>query len=305
MPNNTEPYPFLRARRQRIDGGGWAAVALLALILTGCAATPDTSTVPDRPSPVLQQIATRLPGQYVSVRDKDRAIQSMSIEKRSASDADGVAFSLVQSSADGADERRFGLSLRPGKLDNRLNGRYALLGPGGEVRRSCPMNFHVTQRGLVGETDPASCRFGEGAEAVGLLKEIAFDGRGIRIGDRLMDPESGEPRGQDQVIRFFPARDFSGWLGIRDGDEWRVARDFSLRPGVAIEPLDAADMSLGFSIELNYYRMERGNEETLLRLTITDSESGETVAESWTEPGSRNIGVALPDLQVGLNVDGQ
>lgn len=303
MPKHAEPDPSLRARRRRPDGGRWAPIGLLALILAGCAAAPETSTAPDRPAPVLQQIATRLPGQYVSIRDEDRAIQTMSIERRAASESGGVAFSLIQSDADGANERRFGLSLRSGKLENRLDGRYALLGPQGEVRRSCQMKFHVTERGLVGETDPASCRFGEGAEAVGLLKEIAFDGRGIRIGDRLMDPESGEPRGKDQVIRFFPAREFSGWLGIREGDEWRVARDFSLRPGVAIEPLDAADMSLGFSIELNYYRMERETEDTLLRLTVTDSESGETVAESWTEPGSQNIGVALPDLQVGLSVD--
>lgn len=283
----------------------WAMVGLVALMLVGCATAPQTSTAPDRPSPALQQIATRLPGEYVSVREEDRPVQSLRIERRSGSESDRVAFSLIQTDAGGTNERRYGLSLQAAKLENRLDGRFALLNPQGKARRSCPMKFHLTDRGLVGETDPASCRFGEGAETVGLLKEMAFDGRSIRIGDRLVEADSGEPRGEDQVIRFFPARPFSGWLGVREGEEWRIARDFRLRPGVGVEPLDAADMSLGVLIELNYYRMERGNNDILLRLTVTDVESGKTIAESWAAPGSRNIGVALPDFQVGLSIASQ
>lgn len=305
MPKHADPGRSGQTYRPRLPGGGSTLLGLVALMLVGCATAPQTSTDPDRPSPVLQQIAARLPGEYVSIQDENRPVQSLSIERRSGAEPDEVAFSLIQADAGGENQRRYGLSLQTAGIENRLDGRFALLNPQGRARRSCPMKFHVTDQGLVGETDPASCRFGEGAEAVGLLKEMAFDGQSIRIGDRLVEAESGEPRGEDQVIRFFRARQFSGWLGIRDGEEWRIARDFGLRPGVGVEPLDAADMSLGVLIELNYYRMERGNDDILLRLTVTDVESGETIAESWAAPGSRNIGVALPDLQVGLNIASQ
>ncbi len=297
MPKRPEPASApARTRRPRAS---WLSVAALVLLLGGCAITPGAET-PERPSPVLQQIAARLPGDYLSVREDGLDSRALSIERRNSADATGLAFSMVQSG--GGNVHHYGLRLDRGPMANRLDGEFALLGSRGQVRRSCPMDFHLSEQGLVGETDPASCRFGEESEAVGLLKEIAFDGSLLRIGDRLVDPETSEPLGPDQIIRFLPSRTFSGWLGVREGEEWRVARDFSLQTGTDIEPLDAADMSLGLSIALNYYRMERGSDETLMRLTVTELRTGKVLAESWAAPGSATIGVALPDLQVGLRL---
>jgi len=280
------------------------ALALITAVVlfAGCATTSQTSTRTEkRPSPALQQIAQRFPGEYTSVIENDRPTQSLSIARRSGNESERLRLTLVQRDAGADNVRRYGLVLESAAVENRLRGSFALLEAGGQSRRSCPMDFHLTDRGLVGETDPASCRFGEGTDAVGLLKEIAFDGRRISIGDRLVDPETGEPRGADRIIRFLPAAEFSGWLGVREGEEWRIARDFGLATGERVEPLDAADMSLGYAIGLHYYRMEHDGENTLMRLTVTRPESGEIVAESWAAPGSRTIGVALPDLQVGLN----
>lgn len=291
--HGSEPAQTLRSRAARVS-----AVAL-ALLLGGCAVTPGAEE-PERPWPVLRQIAERLPGNYLSVREEGLGERALSIERRNGDDATGLVLSMIQS--DGEGMRRYGLKLEPGALENRLDGEFALLDARGRVRRSCPMDFHLTERELVGKTDPASCRFGEESESVGLLKEIAFDGSMLRIGDRLVDPATGEPLGPDQIIRFLPSRAYSGWLGIREGEQWRVARDFKLQTGGNIEPVDAADMSLGISIALNYYRMERGSDETLMRLTVTELRTGKVVAESWAAPGSATIGVALPDLQVGLGL---
>jgi hypothetical protein len=296
-------HPESRYRaRVGLQAAAWPAAGLLALVVSGCAAGPEASNQTEQPPAVLQQIASRLPGDYVSVRDEDRPTQSLTIDQRSARQADAVAFSLIQAGRDDGSERRYGLELAPGALDNRLDGRFALLGPDGRERRSCPMAFHLTDRGLVGETAPDSCRFGDGNDAVGLLKELTFDGMKIRIGDRLVDPETGEPRGRDRVIHFLPVRPFNGWLGVREGDQWRIARDVRLTPGSRVEPRDAAEMSLGVAIALDYYRMERGDSGPILRLTVTDKRSGEVIAESWTGPKSGSIGVALPDLQVGLSI---
>jgi len=225
------------------------------------------------------------------------------VERRDAGNHRGLALSLIQA-ADGDERPRYyGVELEPTDSDSRLTGRFALLGSKGSVRKSCPMQFHITRQGLVGETTPDSCRFGEGNDEIGLLKEFAFDGRGITIGDRLVDLQSDQPQGGDQVIDFLPAHDFNGWLGTFEGGEWRVARDFTLRTGEHAVPLDAADMGFGIALALNYYRMEQSGQQTLMRLTVTDRESGDVIAEAWAEPGSGSLGIALPDLQVGLSAE--
>lgn len=242
-----------------------------------------------------------MPGEYVSVREDQRPAQALTISREAGGEGNRLGLSMRQAAVNGEDARRFGLKLEPGAMSNRLEGEFALLDPQGRARRSCPMTFQVSERGLVGETDPTSCRFGDGEDSVGLLKEIAFDGSELTIGDRLVSPDSGEAVGNDRIIRFLPARGYEGWLGVQEDGQWRVARNFSLRTGESIEPLDAAEMSLGLSISLNYYRMERGGDETLMRLTVTRLEDGSVVAEAWAAPGSDTIGVALPDLQVGLS----
>lgn len=302
MPGETEArYSIRIGSSPRPARSGWVLAALAAIALAGCASTAPTSDdTRDQPPPILRQAAAGLPGEYVSIRDGDRTVQRLRIETRSATAPNALGLLMVQTDRDGSNARRFGLQLEPTDVDHRLAGNFAILDGRGQSRRSCPMRFHVTGEGLVGETDPESCEFGEGDEAVGVLKEIAFGGRRITIADRLVDPDSQASLGADQVIRFLPAVEFSGWLGVRESSDWRVAREFSIRVGQRLEPLDAADMSLGLALALDYYRMEREDAAPMLRLTVVDAESGEVIAESWAEPGSGSIGLALEELQVGL-----
>lgn len=241
-----------------------------------------------------------MPGEYVSVREDEQIAQTLTIQREDSGDSEWLGLSMQQAGVDGGNARQFGLKLEPGGVANRLDGEIALLDPQGRSRRSCPMVFQVSERGLVGETEPTSCRFGDGENSVGLLKEIAFDGSELTIGDRLVNPESGQAIGQDRIIRFLPTRGYDGWLGVREDGQWRVARNFRLRTGGSVEPLDAAEMSLGVSLSLNYYRMERGGDQPLMRLTVTRLDDGSVLAEAWSAPGSGTIGIALPDLQVGL-----
>lgn len=303
MPDRADNSRRALRRPARRHAGSWCPAALLLSVLAGCATTSGPPAPAEAPSPILRELAERLPGEYVSVRGQDSPAQILRVEVRNGGGEDRLGLLMVQQEAGANRDRRFGLQLEPAAIANRLEGRFALLEGGDQVRRSCPMDFHLTGQALVGETDPASCRFGEGAETVGLLKEIAFDGRQISIGDRLVDPETGESLGEDLVIRFLPAPEYSGWLGVREGDEWRVASDFTLPMGEGIEPLDAAEMSLGVSLELAYYQIDargEGTDATLLRLSVTELSTGRIIAESWAEPGSRRIGLALPDFQVGL-----
>lgn len=276
-----------------------AGLPITLLLLAACATSGPSG--PELPS-ALARIEATLPGRYVSVTGDGAPAQSLTIESRSGTDPATLDFEMRQRGDDGG-TRRFGLKIGSGSGPNRFDGEFAPLDSVGNAVRSCAMRFHVRDEGLIGETDPAECRFGEGDEATGLLKEIAFDGRRLVIGERLVDPQDGSGRKRDEILTFLPAPDYSGWLGVRDGhgEDWRVARELALAPGEAAEPLDAAEMTLGVRLDLNYYRMERDEEAILMRLTVTDSDSGELIGEAWAAPGSPSIGLALPELQVGLD----
>jgi hypothetical protein len=302
MPSRAEStrVPSLR------NALGAGAIALVAaMLLQGCAGSPERVAPAPPDNPALDQIALRLPGEYISVRGEDRGVQRLTIEGRSGERPGARAFSMTQRATEGGPVRRFGLILEPSRLDNRLDGELALLDANEQARRGCAMRFHLNGRELVGETDPADCLFGEGADRVGLLKEMSFDGRRLAIADRLIDPETGQGRGPDSVIRFYPRTNFEGWLGVRDGDDWRVARELTLGPGESVVPLDAAEMSLGLSVSLDYYRIDRDGGRVVLRLTVRRSDSGEILGEAWSEPGSPELGLALPDLQFGLSRRGR
>lgn len=294
MPNATE-----RAFR-------YIAFLTLVVVASGCATAPESGPE-EAPanSGLLRQVASRLPGVYVSLSGDDQPVQQLRVEQAGGGEPGTLTLRLVQGGSTEQAKRTFGLRLTPTSMAARLDGELALLDASGATRRSCPMRFQAGGEGLIGETDPSTCRFGEGQEAVGLLKEIAFDGRRLVIGDRLVDPADGETRGDDQVITFLPAPAFEGWAGVRDGDRWRVAEPFRTAPGnEASAPVDAAGMPLGFSVALNYYRYAREDEAILLRLTLSDSTSGKILGEAWAEPGSETIGLALPEIQVGISRNG-
>lgn len=280
-----------------------AALSVI-LLLGGCAVAPESERNENRTPAVLDQLAATMPGHYTTVTESD-ADQALGLEVELApgESNDELKLQMVQYS-EGDEPRRFALSIVATGESDRLGGSFAPLSGDRETGRHCEMVFRVNDRGLAGETDPGQCRFGEPGNETGLLKEIAFDGRQLVIGDRLVDLETGESAAPDRIHAFYRVRTLSGWAGVREGESWRIARDLELDSAAGtIEPVDAAGMGLGIRIGLSYYRMERGESRVMLRLSVTDSESGELIGESWADPDSRTIGLALPDLQVGLEAD--
>lgn len=278
---------------------------LTALVLAGGCATPGPDPESPKPSAALQSIALSLPGRYVSVAHERTAPPHLSIQPGPSSDQETLSLILTQTDPEDGAVRRFALRLEPTASELRLAGEITPLHADGGGRLSCPMSFHLRERGLVGTTDPRTCRFGEGAEATGLLKEMVFDGRRLTIGDRLVSLTDGSSPVRDEVLDFLPVLRFSGWAGKREGEAWRIGHDIDIvTGGRSTTPRDAAGMALGIVLRLDYYRLKAGSGEILLRLTVSDDE-GSVLTEAWSDPRSRSIGVALPDLQVGLRLEDQ
>lgn len=277
-------------------------LALGALLLGACATSPGPEPTAPPLSTELQQVAAALPGRYVSTLSRNRTgpAQTLDIEHRSTGNENAIGLLMRQGSAgDERAARRFGLTLAAGQSAGRLDGRFAPLDDDGRAIASCDMRFRLAAGGLVGATDPSQCRFGSGETARGLLKEISFDGTRLVVGDRIVS--DGGTAAPDRIVTFLPSRRYTGWVGLREGERWRIAREISLRPdGRTLRPTDAADMALGVDLRLAYYRLEGESSELMLRLTVLDPESGEPLAEAWSEPRSHSLGLVLPDLQVGL-----
>lgn len=278
-----------------------SALILSGLLLSGC------TTTPDRPGdmtvgmdPMLAELANALPGRYASLaasaQDQGGQLQ-LTVERESLLDPDRVAFMLIQNQP-GQVERRFLLGLEPAGEQGHFNGRFAPISRSGEIQRDCRMVFQLRDNGFSGQTRPDECRFGEGDQATGLIKEIAFDGSQLVIGDRLVRLLDGSSAAPDQVHVFFPVRRFEGWAGRMEDGDWRRASSFVVSSGgTYVEPADAAGMSLGFGIELRRHQLPQGH---ILRLSVTDLDSGQLIGESWADPDAEALGLALPDLQVGL-----
>lgn len=275
-----------------------AQLAAIAMMVTGCALTP-RQTVDETVDSRLGAIASALPGQYASVADsRDGHIRNLLIEARPAADPNALRLELTQS--DGERQRRFLLTLEPDHNALNLAGRFAPLDGDGQTLAHCAMRFHLRDGGLVGMTDPEECRFGQGEQAVGLLKEMAFDGWQLVIGDQVLSAGAAGEAGPADIVTYLPAVHFSGWAGRLEGDAWRIARDIRLRPdGRPEQPVDAADMSLEVDLRLGYYRLP-DDDRQLLRLTLTNRADGTLLGESWSDASASSIGLALPGFQVGL-----
>jgi hypothetical protein len=279
-----------------------AALVLCGLMLSACTSTPERpDNQPLGLNPLLAELANALPGRYASLASGDGENEdalSLRVERESLLDPDRVAFMLTQSQPGQAD-RRFLLGLEPTVEQGRFEGRFAPIGRSGEISRHCRMSFQLREDGFSGQTQAEECRFGEGDQATGLIKEIAFDGRQLVIGDRLVQLPAGSAAAPDQVHAFFRVRHFDGWAGRLEGGDWRRASSYSLSSdGGYVEPTDAAGMSLGVGLELHRHRLPQGH---ILRLSAIDLESGVVIAESWADPDAEALGLALPDLQVGIN----
>ncbi len=281
---------------------------LVVVLLAGCVTTPESEErTGDTPDPVLQELAGLLPGHYVTPTQADSSqVLALEVVADPAAAHEQLRLLMIQTRMDRPDDppRQFEWLLESaGNTEDRLIATFAPMDRAGRIQRRCGMQVTVRRDGLTSQTDPQECRFGEGEQLTGLLKEIAFDGSQIVIGDRLISIPGGEPQGNDQVTRFMLSRHFSGWAGVREGGDWRMASTISLQTGLgSIEPHDAARMDLGLRVELNHYLMRR-TDEVKLRLSVTDTESGQLLGEAWADADARSIGIALPDLQVGLEMN--
>ena len=295
MPKNPDP---VRA----------VACLLLAAILSACATSPENEErKPQASDSILRELASALPGHYVTpARTGSSERLELEVIADPASSPGHLRLLMIQTRIDRPDDpsRQFEWRLETSNVDHdRLHGSFAPMDPAGRVQRRCSMQVSVRRDGLTSQTNPGECSFGDGEQMTGLLKEIAFDGRQLVIGDRLISLPGGEPMGNDQVTRFMFSRRFTGWAGVRNGGDWRMASTISLQSGMGgIEPHDAAQMDLGLRVELTHYLMSQ-SDQVKLRLSVTDLETGELLGESWADADAQSIGIALPGLQVGLEAD--
>ncbi len=279
------------------------AIVALVPVAVACTTLPERDQDRAIDAPLLDAPAlAQLPGEYAtSVARGDDEPPVMLEIRETMSDRRDLGYILTQRRS-GENERRFLITLEQATLDgNRVDGGFAPLNADGQVRRECAMRFSVRPDGLSGETDPQECSFGEGDQATGLLKEIAFDGRQLVIGDRLVRLADGSPAADDVIQAFYPIRRFSAWAGRREGGAWQQAEAFELHSGASrVEPVDAAGMSLDLIVTLTRYRMGDEAGTDILRLSVSDRETGEVLAQSWADPDAESLGVAGPGVQIGL-----
>jgi hypothetical protein len=285
----------------------WPTIAglLVVLALSACATTntPSSDQNQERLHPALHELAAALPGQYSTpARAGSHRRLQLEVIADPSTPPTTVRLIMAQSRSDRPEEqpRQFQWLLQPADGADGIRGSFAPMSAAGQIQRQCAMSVSLRREGVTAQTDPGDCSFGEGEQRTGLLKEIAFDGSQLVIGDRLVRIPSGEPAGADQITRFVRDRAFTGWAGVRDGSDWRMAAD--VQAGTAstpVEPRDASGMSLGLEIVIDHYEISRTG-QIKLRLSVTDSETGELLGEAWTNADAHSIGIALPELQVGL-----
>ncbi|MDT8408769.1 MAG: hypothetical protein RQ741_04140 [Wenzhouxiangellaceae bacterium] len=282
------------------DGlGAWLLPVLMLLVLSACAVPEKSEMQADDSRLAAERVARILVGRYAG-RDNDDTLVRLQARVQSR-EAGGVVMQMLQQSGDQA-ARSFLLGFRPTSMPNRLVGRFAPLAADGGELGSCPIEVLIREDGFVARTDAQSCRFGSDDQASALVKEIAHDGRRLVIGDRVLDPASGEPLMADRVLEFQRVRTFQGWVGVRDAPDssWRLAERVQLdSDGSTLVPDDAAAMTLGVALDLAPYQ-PRADAAAVLRLRAFDADSGALLGQAWADSAATRIGLALPDLQIGL-----
>lgn len=274
---------------------------LLIVVLSGCAAPSSDERATEAGLGPAERVAAMLEGRYAGrLRDAPDSGAVVVDVRTERVGVDGVELVMTQSGA-GSDARAFGLRLEPTRVATRLGGRFAPLNSQGTALGSCPLSVTVRSDGFVAATDAATCRFGAGTDSRALIKEIAHNGQRLVIADRVVMPASGEPVGDDQVLELVRVRAYEVWAGVRDGagEAWRIAQTLEVfSDGAEHRPIDAAGMPLGFSFELAPHSI-RAEQPPVLRLRVFD-ERGDLLAQAWSEAGASRLGVARPDLQIGI-----
>jgi len=273
----------------------------LVSLLTGCASAPETRSA--SASSLLQQISATATGDYASsLEETDPALLLTVAAEPLVGGGDQLTLNLVQQEP-GVSVRRFRLALRqtPETATYPLEGVLAPLGADGRVVAECPLVVRTGAQGLSVSTEAESCVFGTGTDRIGLAKELLFSGEQVRVADRLVRGSGPDSETLSLTeLRFHRLIQYTGWVGVREGDQWRIARDLRLdTANDSFEPVDAAGMSLGLIIQLDHARLEDTG-ETIVRLSVVDLQEERTLARAWSEPGAARIGLATPTIQVGL-----
>jgi hypothetical protein len=282
------------------------------MVLAGCATLdhgPDTLEMGStQPAQALNRWLTQLEGDYESARQwqpnqpdgAESPITRLQFARQGSSE---VRMSQRNGSAPARHFIWAFATAESSTLTEPLSGQFITLGPDGQVRGQCPLRVTTMADGLVAETIPERCQFDTEQGQMGLLKELAFDGQRLIIADQLVDLDSGQDMGPARLLETWRSVRFTGWAGRLDGaDHWRLARPIVIDSREAgIEPLDAAGMDLGISVQLDYYQ-PRDSATPLLRLRLdSENRNGEiTTAQAWADKDATEIGLSLPTVQVGL-----
>lgn len=275
-----------------------------ALLLSACATPPGRDEAPAGSIAKigqLDELAARLPGRYGAARrlDEDDAGTRMVVSARSGDNA-ALVLELREELEDR--QRGFVLTLDAGGASPFIAGSFVPLQADGTLSaHNCPMRFRVRDGLLSGQTDPQQCRFGTGADGVGLLKEVALDGSRIVIADQLIGPgESGAD--PPDILRLYRLERFQGQVRVRDGAglDWRTSSRVQVEVGAnPVEPVDAANMGLAVLIRLALIQGQQPG-SPLLYLHLAEADSGTVLGQAWADPQALRLGLALDEVQVDL-----
>ena len=301
----------------------WGSLALVA-----CAATaPPEPAAPQADLAAVQRAALigALPGHYsnyAQARAADDGRAVLDVEVRYLTDGARDAFVFERTTRATGETQALVYLLAPTASPDVVEFRFApVREAGGErsaaevldeaqgrVRPGCVLPLTPTPDGLVGETNPATCRFEHpDLGTVGLLREVSV-GRGtLTVAERLLRPDGGAAA-PDSVLALRRHAVYRGWAGVREdasaapGDPaaWRLALPFTLRDDGRVVPLaDRAGEATGYALRLSVVGW-RSDEPPILRLAVLDAAGERELGFAWGEPGAERIGISLERFQAGL-----
>lgn len=293
--------PTERLRRAALAG---SLLLLLAACTTPVPGGGRGSAAEQRPVAV-EPVVAMLVGEYAGVswlEGEPAAPVRIRIDRISA--ASGVAVLQMRQFDAAGVERRFRIGLEATELATRLAGSFEPLSDDDRALGRCALELIVRGQGVLARTDASSCQFGSGDGALALIKEIAHDGDRLVIADRVVAAGTDRAIQADRMLEAVRVREFRAWAGSRDSadEPWRMAGDVELRSdATSVRPRDAAGMPLGVELDLGLHRVSAQG-PTVLRLRAFGIESGELLGQAWADPGAVRLGLALPQLQVGLDL---
>lgn len=281
----------------------WTAAALL--LIAGCSSTAQReATPPDSAvsTAALQSRLARLSGQFGSAIRLDQPEPGVIMRVAPGpGNAETWALEFLQTSENA--QRGFLLAFERSLSGPEIAARFIPLQVDGSLsRQSCGMRFRLLSGVLSGETDPRTCRFGEGQSSIGLLKEIALSDRQIIIADQLI-PSTGSGDQSTDVLRLYRLDRFTGSIRTRTGPDhaWRVSKPIVLEvAGSFVEPADAADMPLDVRLRLLLVEGQNAG-APLIHLQAIDASTGHLEGQTWANAQVETIGMALETVQINLD----